>query len=262
MPELQASGPTMHQDVNQIVAQVLAGVEDALGASFIAMYLGGSLATGAFNPETSDIDFLVVTGSDVTDDLAARLRRAHDRITAGPSEWAKKLEGLYVPLDTLRTRRASTQCCAYLGVGGWFGAVPYQSDWILQLHLVREHGIVVAGPDPKVLIDPITPVDLRDSCEAIMRDWEPLLDDREKFDAEYQAYTVLTMCRMLYTLEHSAIIPKAAAAAWAKERYGSRWGALIDRAAAWRHDRPFDHLDEVLDLLRYTIDRSRAENRS
>jgi hypothetical protein len=224
------------------------------------MYLGGSLATGAFNCETSDTDFVVVTRGAVTDDLAAALRMAHDRITAGPSKWAKKLEGLYVPLETLRTRRESTQRCAYLGVGGGFSTGDYQSDWIIQLHLVREHGIVVEGPDPKELIDPITPKELRSSVGAIMEDWEPLLEHAEKFDAEYRAYTVLTMCRVLYTLENGAIVSKAAAARWAKVRYGQQWGALVDKGLAWRPGMPFYDLENVLSLLRYTVRRSR--NRS
>jgi hypothetical protein len=62
---------------------------------------------------------------------------------------------------------------------------------------------------------------------------------------------------MLYTLEHSAIVPKAGAARWAKEKYGRPWSTLIEQASAWRHGMPFDNLDEVLEPLRYTIERSR-----
>jgi len=70
------------------------------------------------------------------------------------------------------------------------------------------------------------------------------------------------MCRMLYTIEHGAITPKPAAAAWAKQRLDPRWKGLTDKAAAWRNDLPFDDLDAVLDLLRYTINRSQAERRT
>lgn len=262
MSDHQRVSPTQYREVNEIVAQVLAGVRPALGDAFVAMYLGGSLATGTFDPHTSDIDFVVVTAGEVTDSLAASLRSAHQRITAGRSTWAKKLEGPYVPRATLTTRHESTQRCAYLGIGGRFSTGDYQSDWIIQLHLVREHGIVVAGPHPKVLIDSISPAELRAAGAAIMRDWESLLEHRARFEAEYQAYTVLTMCRMLYTLEHGTIVPKAAAARWAKERYGEAWGALIDSALAWRHGEPFDRLDDVLRLLRYTIAQSKPGART
>ena len=243
---------TPYPDVDAILAVVLAGVEGALGEQLVGLYVGGSLATGAFDPETSDVDFVVVTEREVTEEVGERLRSAHARITAGPSAWAKKLEGMYVPRETLRTRRRSTQRCAYLGTGAWFGLGTYQSDWILQLHLVREHGIVVKGPDPKLLIDPISAEEIRASCAAIMRDWAPLLADTSRFDAEYQAYTVLTMCRMRYTLEHGAIVSKAEAADWAKGRLGDAWAPLIERALAWRHGESFDALPRVLELLRST----------
>ena len=244
---------TAYLDVDTVVAEVLTGVQGALGEAFVGMYLGGSLALRAFEPDTSDVDFLVVTDGEVSEELGERLRAAHARITAGASKWAKKLEGRYIPRETLRTRERSTQRCAYLGVGGWFNVEGYSNDWIVELHVVREHGIVVAGPNPKTLIDPISPQEIRASCAAIMRDWVPLLTDTSRFDAEYQAYTVLTMCRMRYTLEHGAIVSKRAAAEWAKETLGGEWAPLIDRALTWRPGQPFDALPRVLALLRETI---------
>ena len=251
---------TGYGDVDDSVAQLLAAVSGALGESFVGLYLGGSLATGAFYPETSDIDFVVITAREVSEDLVERLRRAHEGITRSSSKWATKLEGLYLPREAARShgaRGTGEQRCAYLGIGGWFGVVPYQSDWIVQLHLVREHGIVVAGPDPKTLIDPVTPLELRAACAAIMRDWEPLLHDTSRFDAEYQAYAVLTMCRVLYTLEHGAVESKATAATWAKRHLGRQWDDVIDTALAWRHGMPFERLEEVLDLIRHTLARCR-----
>jgi hypothetical protein len=75
---------------------------------------------------------------------------------------------------------------------------------------------------------------------------------------EYQAYAVLTMCRALYTLEHGRIVSKPVAARWAWVTLGKRWAALIDWALAWRHAAPSDRLNETLDLIRYTLERSRA----
>ena len=247
--------------MNEVIVEVLAGVKGALGEDLVAMYLGGSLATGAFDPETSDVDFVVVTRDGITDQMTSALRAAHERITAGSSKWAKKLEGLYLPSETLRTRHESTQRCAYLGVGGGFTAGSYQSGWIVQVHVVREHGIVLYGPSPTSLIPPISPEELRASCKAIMRDWSALLATPHKFDDEYQAYTVLTMCRVLYTLEHARVESKPMAARWAVERYGERWKALIERALAWRQGMAFGAREAVLNMLRYTIERSEAPER-
>jgi hypothetical protein len=74
--------------------------------------------------------------------------------------------------------------------------------------------------------------------------------------SEYQAYAILTMCRALYTLQHGTVASKAVAARWAQEALGERWAALIERALAWRHGVPLDCLNETLDLIRYTLERS------
>ena len=73
--------------------------------------------------------------------------------------------------------------------------------------------------------------------------------------SEYQAYAILTMCRALYTLQHGTVVSKPVAARWAQETLGERWAALIERAAAWRHDAPLDELNETLDFIRYTLER-------
>jgi hypothetical protein len=73
----------------------------------------------------------------------------------------------------------------------------------------------------------------------------------------YRAYAVLTMCRMLYTLETGAVVPKAVAARWAQETVGAKWVALIERALAFPNDVQADDLSEVLDWIRYTVERSR-----
>src|SRR5688572_22602022 len=85
---------TPHLLGDEILAEVLACVESALGDQLIGMYVGGSLATGAFDPQTSDIDFLVVTRDEIDEKHERALQAAHARLTAGSSKWAKKLEVL------------------------------------------------------------------------------------------------------------------------------------------------------------------------
>ena len=68
----------------------------------------------------------------------------------------------------------------------------------------------------------------------------------------YRAYTVLTICRMLYTLEFGTIVSKPTAARWAREALGPRWAPLIDRALA-------DDTNETRDLIGYALDRLHAD---
>ena len=59
--QMQRARPTPYPDVNEVLNLLLTNVKGILRDQFVGMYLYGSLSSGDFNPETSDIDFLVVT---------------------------------------------------------------------------------------------------------------------------------------------------------------------------------------------------------
>ena len=56
----QLSYQSPYPEVNALLNVLLPAVQAILGNRFVGLYLHGSLAYGGFNPETSDIDFLVV----------------------------------------------------------------------------------------------------------------------------------------------------------------------------------------------------------
>jgi hypothetical protein len=37
--------------------------------------------------------------------------------------------------------------------------------------MLREHGVVLAGPPPRTLIDPVPPSELREAVLGILREW-------------------------------------------------------------------------------------------
>ena len=76
------------------------------------------------------------------------------------------------------------------------------ADWIIQRYILRERGITVTGPDPKNLIAPVSSADLHWAVSEILQNWiKHFLDDPGKLKSRgYQSYTVLTLCRILYTL--------------------------------------------------------------
>jgi hypothetical protein len=116
----------------------------------------------------------------------------------------------------------------------------------------------MAGPSPKTLIDPVQPDDLERAALATLREWwAPMLSDPSRLQSrEYQAYATLTMCRALYTIQYGTVATKTVAALRAQETVGERWTALIERALAWPHGAQSDSLNETLDFIRYTLERS------
>src|SRR5512139_2679143 len=96
-PSLITNRPTKYPEVNKILDLLLTSISQVLGNQLVGMYLYGSLSSGDFDPETSDIDFLVVTTSTLPDKTIADLEAMHHRLWNSGQKWAGKLEGSYIP---------------------------------------------------------------------------------------------------------------------------------------------------------------------
>jgi hypothetical protein len=245
---------TPYPAVNDTLQQLLAGARAVLGEQFVGLYLYGSLSSGDFNPATSDIDFVVVTEGELPAERVAALEALHGRLWAEGSHWAAHLEGAYIPRAALR--RYDPAAPSVPGINeGRFTVGGQGSDWVIQRHVIREHGVALAGPPPAALIDPVTPGDLRRAVTAILREfWASVADDPAFLRrADYQAFAVLTMCRALHALDQGAIISKPAAAHWALEALPERWRSLIQQAAAWQPGTEIGRTEEIAELIRYAV---------
>jgi hypothetical protein len=102
--------------------------------------------------------------------------------------------------------------------------------WVL-----REHGVVLAGPKPGSLVDPVTPEQLR---EEALRGMGPYVEWAHEgaMSRWKQPYLVLTFCRMLHTLHAGVVASKREAAEWALAALDPEWASLIQRAIDDRPD--------------------------
>lgn len=256
---------TPYTDVNAILLELLASVQKILSAQFVGMYLYGSLAAGDFD-EDSDIDFLVVTADEISAELFSELQAMHARIGAIDSKWAIELEGSYIPQRVLRRYDPVNAIHPHIDRGGSaLLAEPHGSDWVIQRHILREKGIVLAGPLLKNLIDPVSPNDLRRAnLESLHQWWAPMLNDPMRLQRSrgQQSFAVLTMCRALYVMQFGKVVSKRTAARWAQETLDARWTPLIDRAWVGRNN-PHSQADaedvtETLEFIRYTVEECEA----
>jgi hypothetical protein len=69
-----------------------------------------------------------------------------------------------------------------------------------------------------------------------------------------QPFAILTICRMLYTLEHGVVASKPVAARWCQQAIGQQWTELIEWALDWPHDTESSHLAATLSLIQYALD--------
>jgi hypothetical protein len=251
--------PTLYPEVNVVLGALLPGLQAVLGDQLVGMYLTGSLAAGDFDRH-SDVDFVVITEDEVGGELFSALGMLHRRVALIDSWCASQLDGGYISRRALRQFDPANAVHAHIdrGRGERLKMVQYD-EGVVQSHLLRERGITLEGPDPRTLIDEVTPAHLRDAMPQVLDRWasrildEPALIERQG----YQSYTVLTLCRMLYTLQFGAVVSKPAAAEWARETLGHP--SLIDRAPFGRQQperaAPSADIEETLALIRESIQR-------
>jgi hypothetical protein len=249
---------TRHPAVDATLQELLEGARAVLGEQFFGMYLYGSLSSGDFDPATSDIDFVVVTEGTLAPERVAGLAALHQRLWAAGSHWAAHLEGAYLPRADLRRYDPAAPPAPAVNEGKFYVG-GFGSDWVIQRHVLREQGLVLAGPPPASLIDPVTPGAIRAAVSGVLREWwGPVVRVDPAFlrRADYQAFAVLTMCRALYALEKGAIVSKPAAARWAAAVLPEQWRTLIEQAAAWQPGEEIGRVEEIQALVALAVARA------
>jgi hypothetical protein len=233
----------------------LTDVQTILAPSLVGCYLDGSIALGEFEADRSDIDFVVVTDGDVSHETFLALAALHARLAVETPRWGQELEGSYVPRDSIRHHDARPPAHPYIdrGTGRLEIVRQERGYWVIHRYVLREHGVALAGPEPRTFIDAVHPDDVRRAVLDVLREWwMPMLDDPARLrNWGYRCYAVLTMCRMLYSLSHGTVVSKRVAAEWTQQTLDPRWVGVVRDALAWSSARAPD-LSETLALIRHT----------
>ncbi|MGH7025528.1 MAG: aminoglycoside adenylyltransferase domain-containing protein [Caulobacteraceae bacterium] len=253
LPGAPWRAPTPFEGLNAVLAHLLERVRTVLGDNFVGAYLQGSFAVGDAD-EMSDCDFIVVIERDLTADEVAALDAMHAAIHELPHEpWRHRLEGSYAPAAILRRLASEPRDPPgeprgpEWGDPGLGGAPARNYPFVYLDHAakstvrsehdntqvvrwsLREKGVVLAGPDPKALIDPVTPEMLRAEVRATM-DLAVSLGLEPMHLKAWQSFWVGLYCRMLHTLSTGRVGSKKAGTAWALAHLDSEWRPLIARA--------------------------------
>ena len=261
MPPIEQS-PTPYAAVNGVLGAILAGAHSILGERLLAMYVDGSLALGDFEHDSSDIDFVIVTDGEIAAGTLAELQAMHARIATRDSRWATEVEGSYISRHALRRFDPTHTCFPRIqrNPGAQLRMEEHASDWVVHRYVLREYGKTLVGPRPAALIDPVDPDELRRAMIDYMRHawWVSLQANAGDLrHSGYHQYVVLTICRVLYTLEHGAVVSKPSAARWSASGPAARWKGVIERAQALPSELKDRDVSETLALIRFAIERAR-----
>jgi Domain of unknown function (DUF4111)/Nucleotidyltransferase domain len=205
--------------------------------SLVGLYVYGSLVTGDFDKNRSDIDLLAVLDSYIEDETFGRLERMHVRLVEDHPAWEDRIEVAYVPAPALWNFRTQTSRIAVISPGEPFHLKAAGRDYLLNWYTVREAGATLYGPPPDTLIPKISRSEFVEVVREHAEWWKEQVYEMRTPGA--QSYAVLTVCRALYTYTLGRQASKKQAALWAKA-YLPQWTPLIQQSLDWLSERGED----------------------
>jgi hypothetical protein len=213
-----------------VLGDLAYGLRDAVGDELVGLYLYGSVVTGGFDPEASDIDLVAVTKTDASSLNISRLRRVHADLVALNPNWADRIEVVYVGEATLRSFRDGGPL-AVISPGEPLHVVEGADLYLQNWYLVRLTSVALIGPAREEVFPAIS----SDEFVAAVARYAGEVSRRSvaSMSPGMRAYTVLTMCRALRTVSTHAPSSKKDGAESCRQRH-PEWAPLIDAALACR----------------------------
>ncbi len=234
---------TSYTDINRLLESFLSHIQQIFQEKLVGLYLYGSLTTGDFDPDSSDIDLLAVTSSQITAPEFNALRAMHRDFTRDNPEWEDRIDAVYLTVAALRTFRSEKNPIV-ISPGEPFHVREGEAlrDWLQNWYIVRENGLALFGPPPKAVIPPITQDEFVEAVRRYAAEVSGWIGHER--NRKSQAYAILTLCRALHVHRTGKQVSKRQAALWAQEEL-PEWSRLIQSALAWRQAWRDEHVDHA-----------------
>lgn len=218
-------------DTQGVLDQVVDMFKEELGGNLVGIYLHGSLAMGCFNPDTSDIDLLLVVADKLTRDhmrrLAKKIIAFHDGM---PNRQGLELslvlesslqELVYPPPFEFHYSTFHRE--KYLTDDDYLCGGFQDADLAAHYTVILHRGIALYG---KPVQEVFTSVDRQHYIQAILHDVEGAVQEI----TDSPMYYTLNLCRVLYYLKDGVVSSKQEGGEWGLRTLPPKYHRIIERA--------------------------------
>jgi len=208
-------------------------MEDKLSSHIlVGTYLYGSISLGGFDKEKSDIDFVTVLKRGLTQEESNNLKAIHKELNL--NSLGKRMDGIYIPMNEVGKTNEALSPYLYctngkIKRGYWdINAVTW---W-----MIKQYGIKIYGKEISELNFQSNWIKVVENMEYnINVYWINKAKNRLVFMFDDMIeFCVLTISRILSTLEFEKILTKMDGASKAKEILPERWHLLLEEALRMR----------------------------
>ena len=205
--------PRIPADLSELLGIIRADFPVLLADNLVGIYLWGSLTYAAFDERCSDVDSVVVTRRDLSDKEFAALGKWFAASLAR-NRWTARLDLRFVIDGEFLDEKS--RCCGFQE--SRFKRFGSDGNPLIWLN-IGERGVTLWGSEAKRVAPDVPPECLG---TALVRELDYLRRGLAKFAGQrsidafrYNAYAVLTACRIMYTARHRTVVSKEQAYRWA-----------------------------------------------
>jgi predicted nucleotidyltransferase len=217
--------PQASPEISQLLSDIVTEFTGLLGDDLVGVYLHGSLAMGCFNPDASDVDFLIVTNNKLTPEKRREIAKAMLRLSVHAPR-----KGLEMSVITERELLDVQHPSPYEFHFSTAWLEQYRNDTFdysrdnlvdgdLAAHLtiVKARGIVLYGQAIDALFPDIPKHYYRDSILGDAREILENLSSTGSYTSDWSTpvYNILNLCRVRAFLEAGLITSKREGGEWA-----------------------------------------------
>ncbi len=220
-------------DVASQVNRLVEAIEEAVGVNLEGIYLHGSLAMGCFNPNSSDLDIIVMT----QDGMNVNTKRMIIEKLLALSKQPCPIEISFLCKDHLQPWKFPTPFDLHYSEmwresnmnqlknqewRNWNREIYKDPDLAAHITVILNRGICLYG---RSIEEVFPPVPQKDYLASILLDYN---DARENV-REKPIYAVLTFCRIIYFVLEKGVASKREGALWGMKRF-PKFSSIIENA--------------------------------
>jgi len=230
--------------------------------NIIGIYLFGSLVYGGFDENSSDIDLIIITNGLLNKIEMENVKNIHKEVIVINNVWGNRLEVSYTPLFMFNKKIIPEIPRPYYN-GKFYEKAGYGNEWLINNYLLLNYGKNIYGKDIKEIIDyNISIEEIKECCvNDFYKEWYSKINDNEWLkNGQNQAYIVLNICRIIYTLINNKIGNKIISSKWVKEKYHI-WENLIEEAEKWDFNKIINRQNDIKEYIKYMKNKIKIEIR-
>ena len=208
---------------------------------------------GNFEPQYSDVDFVVILKSKVNNTELLKLKILHEKY-GREHKYGSKLDGMYLQYDMLGKMNIDIEKYPYVSGANLCEAGYYDINNVTWWSL-KEYEMAIESPSIKNELLEINFGNVIQTMKYNLNDyWLPKLQTPEIFEQDmWVEFAVVTLSRIIYTLKDSEIKSKTQSCLYIANEY-VEWRDIIEEALSIRNLKSQNVISDIDDRKNRTVD--------